>query len=164
MPKNGTSRVGNEARRPHRRAAAGTRRAPSHAKAPQRHKTPTAVIVLIAIIVTAGIGVGGFFLVRQILHPYEGARVEDGQEVTVVIPEGSSGSDIIQILLDAGVIHSSKDFRQAASDQNADTSLQCGTYTFVTGMDPIPRPLASKATVYSVGFSCHTHVPAFSAE
>ena len=121
---------------------------PTHAKARPRRGVPRALVVLIVLVVLAGAGVGGFFLVRHIMHPYEGARVEDGQEVTVVIPDGSSGSDIIKILLDAGVIHSSKDFRQAAHDQNADTSLQCGTYTFVTGMDPaeVVRQLAAGST------------------
>ena len=109
---------------------------------------PGWAVAFIVVIVLAGMGVGGFFLARHIIHPYEGAKVEDGQQVTVVIPDGSSGSDIIQILLDAGVIHSSKDFRKAAQEQNADTSLKCGTYTFVTGMDPadVVRALAAGST------------------
>lgn len=76
------------------------------------------------------------FLVMNIVHPYEGAKVEDGQRVTVVIPEGSSGASIIQELLDTGVIHSSKDFRKAVQQQDADQSLRCGTYSFLTGSDP----------------------------
>lgn len=92
--------------------------------------------VLLVIVLILGIGVGGFFLVRNIVHPYEGARVEDGQEVTVIIPEGSSGQDIIGILLEQGVIHSSSDFRKAVRDQNADQLLHSGTYSFTTGSDP----------------------------
>lgn len=75
-------------------------------------------------------------LVRGLMHPYEGAKVEDGKQVTVVIPEGSSGASIIQLLLDEGVIHSTADFRQAVQQQNADQSLRSGTYTFSTGSDP----------------------------
>ena len=119
------------------------RQAPRHA-APVKRRFPI-VRVLLVLIVLAGIGVGGYFGVRHILHPYEGAKVEDGQTVTVVIPDGSSGSDIIQALLDAGVIHSSKDFKKAVQEQNADQSLRSGTYTFVTGSncDDIVRQLVA---------------------
>ena len=109
------------------------RQAPRHAAPAKRHFPVWRVFLIILIL--AGLGVGGYFGVRYILHPYEGAKVEDGQTVTVVIPDGSSGSDIIQALLDAGVIHSSKDFRKAVQEQNADQSLRSGTYTFVTGSD-----------------------------
>lgn len=112
----------------------GKHRRPSHA-AVKKKGFPVWGIFLILLLV-AGLGVGGFFLVQYVLNPYEGARVEDGQEVTVVIPEGSTGADITQILLDAGVIHSSKDFRKAAQEQNADQSLMPGTYSFLTGSDP----------------------------
>lgn len=108
--------------------------APAHS-AQKRRGFPVWGVILILLVV-AGLGVGGYFVVSNILHPYEGARVEDGQEVTVAIPEGSSGGEIIQILLDAGVIHSSSDFRKAAQDQQADMSLKPGTYTFLTGSDP----------------------------
>lgn len=115
----------------------GGRRRPAHGAhaAPTKKGFPVWGVIIILLVV-AGMGVGGFFLVRHLVHPYEGTRVEDGQEVQVVIPEGSSGADIIQILLDTGVIHSSKDFRKAAQEQHADQSLRPGTYTFVTGSDP----------------------------
>ena len=104
------------------------------------------------VLIVAGVAValiaviaGGFFVVRNVLHPYEGAHVEDGLSVTVEIAEGSDGQTIIQQLLDAGVIHSSKDFRRAVAAQNADQSLRSGTYTFVTGSDPadVVRQLVS---------------------
>ena len=119
------------------KSASGKKRGrytPTHA-APKKRGMPAWGVILIVLFV-AGIGVGGFFLVKNLLHPYEGAQVEDGQTVTVVIPEGSSGADITNILLDAGVIHSTKDFRKATNDQQADQSFKPGTYTFVTGADP----------------------------
>lgn len=106
-----------------------------HAAPPKKKRFPVVGCILILLLM-AGIGVGGYFVVTRVLFPYEGAVVEDGQEVTVVIPEGSSGSDIIQILLNSGVIHSTRDFRKAVSEQNADVSLRSGTYTFLTGSDP----------------------------
>ena len=137
----GRKPVRGSSRRPYR-----GKHVASHA-APRKRGLSGGVIAIIVVLVLA-LGVGGFFLVRHLLHPYEGAHVEDGQAVTVVIPEGSSGSDIINILLDAGVIHSSRDFRQAAQDQNADQNLHSGTYSFTTGMDPVEvvRQLAAGST------------------
>lgn len=124
------------------KAAAGGKRvvkagtsAPKHSSKQAPSRIPVPLIIGIAVAVVAVL-VGGFFVAQSILHPYEGARVEDGKTVTVVIPEGSDGASIIQSLLDAGVIHSSKDFRRATARQNADQSLRSGTYTFVTGSDP----------------------------
>ena len=120
------------------RSSSGTARpskrgkyAPMHA-APVKKRSHVGRVLLIILLV-AGVGVGAFFGVRYLLNPYEGAKVEDGKQVSVVIPDGSSGSEIVQALLDAGVIHSSKDFRKAVQQQNADQSLRSGTYTFVTG-------------------------------
>jgi UPF0755 protein len=104
--------------------------------APRKKRGMPAWGVFLLVFLVIGIGVGGLFFANHLLHPYEGARVEDGQTVTVVIPEGSSGSTIIDVLLDAGVIHSSKDFRKALKQQNADQNMKSGTYTFVTGSDP----------------------------
>ncbi|MDO4805834.1 MAG: endolytic transglycosylase MltG [Coriobacteriales bacterium] len=129
---NGSGYRSNTPRRGHKRHQPA--HAARHAK-PQKKRFPVWGMLIILLLVGA-LGAGGVYLVMNILHPYEGARVEDGQQVTVVIPEGSSGTAIIQELLDAGVIHSSKDFRKAVQQQNADQSLRCGTYTFVTGSDP----------------------------
>ena len=125
--------------------------AKSHDGAPQHSasKLPstgrTVAIVAVVAVALVALLAGGFFVVRTVLHPYEGAQVEDGLSVTVEIAEGSDGQTIIQQLLDAGVIHSSKDFRRAVAAQNADQSLRSGTYTFVTGSDPadVVRQLVS---------------------
>ncbi len=110
------------------------RRTPSHA-APVKKKTSGLLVALVVLLVI-GIGVGGFFIVSSFFNPFEGANVEAGQTVNVVIPEGSSGADITQILLDEGVIRSSRAFRKAATEQQADQSFRPGTYTFLTGSDP----------------------------
>ena len=102
----------------------------------QRHTGFPIWALLLAVVVTVGIGAGAFFLIRNVVHPYEGADVPDGEPVVVAIPEGSSGSEIIAILLDAGVIHSTADFMSAVKTQNADQSLRSGTYTFRTGSNP----------------------------
>lgn len=123
---------------PHRVASSSRgssrRRTPSHAAPVKKKKS--GVLIALAVFLVVGIGVGGFFIVSGFFNPFEGANVEAGQTVNVVIPEGSSGTDITQILLDAGVIRSSRAFRKAATEQQADQSFRPGTYTFLTGSDP----------------------------
>lgn len=133
-PRRATGYKSSVSKRAHMR-----RKAPKHAaksQQPTRRQHFPIWGVLLVVLAFAGVCAGGFLLIRSIVHPYEGARVDDGQQVTVVIPEGSSGSEIVQLLLDGGVIHSTSDFRQAVQQQNADQSLRSGTYTFATGSDP----------------------------
>lgn len=109
------------------------------AKHSAKTKSSKISIPLIAGIAVAAliVVVGGFFAVRTLLvGSYTGTTVEDGKEVTVVIPEGADGGTIRRTLLEAGVIRSGEAFRRAVADQNADMTLRCGTYTFVTGSDP----------------------------
>ncbi|MDO4538472.1 MAG: endolytic transglycosylase MltG [Coriobacteriales bacterium] len=107
---------------------------PSHAAAPKRKGLPVWLIVLIVVAV-AIVGVGGFFLARVLMPASSSTQVAAGQEVTVVIPEGATGTDIVNILLEQGVIKSKSDFKKALKAQNADQSLHSGAYTFVTGSD-----------------------------
>ena len=110
------------------------RRGPSHAARKEQRFPVVAVIVVLVLVIATG--VGGFMLISNLMHPYEGADVPDGQTVSIVIPEGSTGTDIVNQLLEAGVIHSTADFRKAVKNQNADQLLRCGSYTFETGSDP----------------------------
>ncbi|MBR3158313.1 MAG: endolytic transglycosylase MltG [Atopobiaceae bacterium] len=132
----GRQRTGrtNPGSKPH--VAKGASQPPKHSAA-KLPSTGRSVLLIggIALVVVAFL-VGGFFVVRRLLPVSEGAQVPDGQTVTVAIAEGSDGATIIQTLLDAGVIHSSKDFMRAVNEQNADQSLRSGTYTFTTGSDP----------------------------
>lgn len=107
-------------------------RRPSHVS--PRRGLPTWSIVVIAVAVV-GVLVGGFFVIRNLVNG-SGAHGQDGSMVTVVIPEGSNGNDIIDILLDVGVIRSKRDFRNAVKEQNADQSLRSGAYSFAVGSDP----------------------------
>ena len=100
------------------------RHAPSHASYQPRRGSGVVKVVIVLLVVAGLIGVAGYFAYQKLMHPYEGAQVEDGQEVTVVIPEGSSGTQIIQELLDKGVIHSSKDFLRVVESQGAGQSRE----------------------------------------
>lgn len=112
----------------------------SHAAVPpKRHHAGVIVLVVaLALVVIGGgaylfrnrLGLDGMFenLVRQ--------PVAAGQDVTITVPEGSSGSTIVQQLVDAGVVSDSASFLRAVQKQNAEQSLKPGTYHFVTGSDP----------------------------
>ncbi|EHF01652.1 hypothetical protein HMPREF1008_01276 [Olsenella sp. oral taxon 809 str. F0356] len=74
-----------------------------------------------------------------------GGSVAAGQRVTVTIPEGSGGSQIAQILLDAGVIGDSGEFFKAVQAQGAESSMKSGSYDFLTGanVSEVVRQLVS---------------------
>lgn len=56
-----------------------------------------------------------------------------GETVTVQIVKGAGGDAIAQELLAASLIDDPRDYYKAASDLNATTSIQAGTYEFVVG-------------------------------
>jgi UPF0755 protein len=63
----------------------------------------------------------------------EFAEIEPGRQVEVVIPPGANAERIGEILRDAGLIRSVSQFETAVRAAGADTRLQSGTYTFITG-------------------------------
>lgn len=81
------------------------------------------------------IGIVAVFLVALIgmlafCHPKTHAI---GETVTVQIVKGAGGDTIAQELLAASLIDDPRDYYKAASDLNATTSIQAGTYRFVVG-------------------------------
>ena len=95
------------------------------------HKAPL-IVGLVALGVVVAVGLFVAFVIVPGMSS-SGSAVASGQEVTVVIPEGSGGTAIAQALKNAGVITSSDDFYKEVQKQNADQKLKSGTYTFVTG-------------------------------
>lgn len=63
----------------------------------------------------------------------ESAEIQPGRKVEVVIPPGTNAEGIGQILRDAGLIRSVSQFETAVRAAGADTRLQSGTYSFITG-------------------------------
>jgi UPF0755 protein len=57
-----------------------------------------------------------------------------GASVEVVIPAGSSASEIGRLLAGAGVVESGSEFERAARAQSVSNRLQAGTYQLETGM------------------------------
>lgn len=94
---------------------------------------PVVIGVLIAIAVVAG---AALFLFPRIFGGDSG-NIEAGQQVSITIPEGSSGDAIATILVDNHIIADSGEYYAAVKKLNAEMSLKPGDYQFETLQDPL---------------------------
>lgn len=99
----------------------------------KRRRRRVTALVLIAVLAVVGVvGYKAFDVVRSTrssqaeVSDYTGAG--EG-EVVVTIPEGATGQDIAQILVDAGVVATKKAFTDAYSANANAANIQSGTYT-----------------------------------
>lgn len=99
---------------------------------PQQRRTSPIPFVIGAVVVVALL----VFAVPRIFSLVTGGGVEAGQKVEVTIPDGASGDTIVNALLDKHVIDDAKSYYAAVKDQNAESKLQPGSYSFTTLMDP----------------------------
>lgn len=91
---------------------------------------------ILFIVGAAIVGFAGLFLVANVVANAvsgETATVEPGLPAPLSIAPGSSATTIYQALADAGVV-SYADIESATRSANAESTLQPGTYAFVTGM------------------------------
>lgn len=94
---------------------------------------PVVIGVLIAIAVVAGTAL---FLFPRIFGG-DSANIEAGQQVSITIPEGSSGDAIATILVENHIIADSGEYYAAVKKLNAEMSLKPGDYQFETLQDPL---------------------------
>lgn len=94
---------------------------------------PVVIGVLIAIAVVAG---AALFLFPRIFGG-DSANIEAGQQVSITIPEGSSGDAIATILVENHIIEDSGEYYAAVKKLNAEMSLKPGDYQFETLQDPL---------------------------
>lgn len=94
---------------------------------------PVVIGVLIAIAVVAG---AALFLFPRIFRG-DSANIEAGQQVSITIPEGSSGDAIATILVENHIIADSGEYYAAVKKLNAEMSLKPGDYQFETLQDPL---------------------------
>lgn len=94
---------------------------------------PVVIGVLIAIAVVAG---AALFLFPRIFGD-DSANIEAGQQVSITIPEGSSGDAIATILVENHIITDSGEYYAAVKKLNAEMSLKPGDYQFETLQDPL---------------------------
>lgn len=94
---------------------------------------PVVIGVLIAIAVVAG---AALFLFPRIFGG-DSANIEAGQQVSITIPEGSSGDAIATILVENHIIADSGEYYAAVKKLNAEMSLKPGDYQFEMLQDPL---------------------------
>lgn len=98
---------------------------------PKKSKAP----LIIAIIVLILLVIGGFFLVTNGLKGCSGQELlAEGEEVTLVVAEGSGAAAIGADLEELRLIGKSSDFTRRVADAGKDASLKPGTYVLTGGM------------------------------
>ena len=118
--------------------AKARRNAPGKHAAPQKKNSYSRRAVVVTLVILAVVLAGGGFVARRYLLGDQIAPrtdVEPGQDVTIEIPDGASGRDVLNILLENGVITNGNDFNKAVQAQGAESSMKSGLYDFVTGSD-----------------------------
>lgn len=93
--------------------------------------------VIIGVLIAIGIVAGAAFFVFPRLFGGPSSAVEAGQQVTLTIPEGSSGDSIASILSENHVIEDPSEYYAAVKKLNAEMSLKPGDYQFTTLQDPV---------------------------
>lgn len=114
-------------------------RAQRQAAARGGHSSKGAIVGVIAgILVVALVAI---FVVPRIMSSFNTTSDDvttlpnQGQEVTVTIPDGSGAYDVAAILKDAGVIATQDDFVTEMLKEGADSKLKSGAYVFTIGQD-----------------------------
>lgn len=102
---------------------------------PPRKSSP--IPVIIGVLIAIGIVAGAAFFVFPRLFGGPSSAVEAGQQVTLTIPEGSSGDSIASILSENHVIEDPSEYYAAVKKLNAEMSLKPGDYQFTTLQDPV---------------------------
>lgn len=103
-----------------------------------------AIVAIVVLIVAV--------LAFKVIPSLNEGKVLEGQEVTVEIAEGSSASQIGEVLKSSGVIASASDFTNAVREQGGADQLKAGVYRFTGGEDisSIINTLVSGKTGYTV--------------
>ncbi len=111
-------------------------------KGKSRKRALAITLIVLVIIAIAGV------LAYQNLFGDKTGDVRQGEEITVVIPAGSSTDKIASILVDDGVIASAKAFTNRVKQLDQAASLQSGSYVMTGGddLDDIIKMLANGQT------------------
>lgn len=136
-PVKGTNKMSERTARATERAAAARKRRSRDAGSNQGAKNSgTPLVAILALAAVAFVVVIGLLVVPNLFKRGEDKPKDDypaGEVVIVTIPDGSTGSQIAELLIENHVISSDQGFYQEAQKQNADAKMKSGTYQFVTG-------------------------------
>lgn len=110
---------------------------PAYARSAKPAKSKSVVPVVIAVVIAIAVIAGAAFYVFPRLFGGAASFVEAGQQVTITIPEGSSGDAIASILSENHIIEEPSEYYAAVKKLNAEMSLKPGEYQFETLQDPL---------------------------
>lgn len=110
---------------------------PAYARSVKPAKSKSVVPVVIAVVIAIAVIAGAAFYVFPRLFGGSASFVEAGQQVTITIPEGSSGDAIASILSENHIIEEPSEYYAAVKKLNAEMSLKPGEYQFETLQDPL---------------------------
>lgn len=98
---------------------------------PKKSRAPLIVaLVVAAIVVIAAICI----FVGTSCSQTNDNMLADGQQTTVEVTEGATVSSVSQLLYDAGLIATTRDFESAVRSKGAASSIKTGVYVFSGGM------------------------------
>lgn len=112
---------------------AAARHVGKHGRNRRRRSSRHVPVIAFVVVALAVVGAFGYWMTHQVLDTDNGPTIQAGLEVYVNVPEGAGGSEISEILLDAGVISDSAEFFKEVRNQDAETSMKSGSYVFITG-------------------------------
>lgn len=110
---------------------------PAYTRSAKPAKSKSVVPVVIAVAIAIAVIGGAAFFVFPRLFGGGASSVEAGQQVTITIPEGSSGDAIASILSESHIIEEPSEYYAAVKKLNAEMSLKPGEYQFETLQDPL---------------------------
>lgn len=110
---------------------------PAYTRSAKPAKSKSVVPVVIAVVIAIAVIAGAAFFVFPRLFGGGASSVEAGQQVTITIPEGSSGDAIASILSENHIIEEPSEYYAAVKKLNAEMSLKPGEYQFETLQDPL---------------------------
>lgn len=145
-------RPNHAARAAHARGEKAFRTYDTSAIRPKKSKAPIiAAVVVLLIIVIAAITL----FINASCAQANPNLVEEGEQVTVEIADGSTVTSISQTLYDAGLINRTSDFESAVNAANAGISLKSGIYQFSggTSTDEIVQSLIAGPASTQAGLS-----------
>lgn len=105
----------------------------------RKRKNPAKFIIIIAAVcVLLGVGgVYGYQVYKGYMKDYAGTESYVGEDVEIVIPEGSSVKTIAKILKENGLITYESAFVNRVKESEYRGTLRYGTYTLNTGMNTL---------------------------
>lgn len=105
----------------------------THARKRQHENHAHMPVITFVLMAFLGFVLVWFLGARVIDFVDDEPEVEPGIEVTISIPEGAGGGEISEILVGAGIVPDSATFLREVKNQEAESSMKSGSYTFLTG-------------------------------